>query len=411
MRRPRLGRHYVARVRHDLRMSDDQQTVVLLGAGASQEAGIPATFEMTEKLVERVDHWSRPGDVTASALHFVCASLMAHDAATEGQSPFTGLDVERVFTAVELLAERNKLEVTPFVASWHPAVDAWDTRPKSAPPFFNSQLQQAIASSPSFGGAGKLITDLIDARTGSAADGSTYRRLAEEMLAQLRELVATTPKDVGYLTPLAEASKHHALTVATLNYDLSIEQSAEAVGVPCETGVESWLRTGRWQWPSAGVRLLKLHGSIDWIWAETQDRPGHMPQRVIFLAHELEEDHEWQPALVFGQRGKLRAEGPFLSLLGELETLMGQAKRLVIIGYSFRDDHVNEVIQRWTSEDIGRTITVVDPHWPEDFYGGTRSEFRATMGRHLNPSEHGTQFPPRLQIVREVCSAALPELI
>ena len=392
-------------------MPDNQQTAVLLGAGASQEAGVPTTFEMTEKLVKRVGESSRPADATASALHFVCASLMAHDAAIQGQSPFSGLDVERVFTAVELLAERDELEVTPFVASWHPAVDAWDTQSKSAPAFFNDNLQKAIFGSPSFGGAGKLITDLIDARTGSAADGATYRRLATAMLVQLRELVATTPKDVDYLAPLTEAGQQEGLTIATLNYDLSIEQSAEAVGSPCTTGVENWLRSGRWQWPDEGIRLLKLHGSIDWAWAETQARTGHMPQRAIFLAHELERSDQWQPALVFGQRGKLRAEGPFLSLLGELETLISRANRLIIIGYSFRDDHVNEIIQRWTSEDIGRTITVVDPQWPERFYGRPSYEFRGTMSRHLNPPKYGEQFPPRLQIIRDVCSVALPDLV
>lgn len=384
---------------------------MLLGAGASQEAGVPTTFEMTEKLVHRVGDQTHPGNQTASALHFVCASLMAHDAATEGQSPFTGLDVERVFSAVELLAERNELEVTPFVAAWHPAVDAWDAGPKAIPAFFNKNLQDAILSSPSFGGAGKLIGDLIDTRTGSAANGSTYRELAQTMLKQLRELVAITPKDVNYLAPLVEAGRVNPLTIATLNYDLGIEQSAEAVGVPCATGVEGWINTGRWDWPSAGICLLKLHGSINWIWAETQDRPGHLPQRAIFLDHELENDYYSQPALVFGQRGKLKAEGPFLSLLGELEALMSNASRLVIVGYSFRDDHVNEIIQRWTSEDIARTVTVVDPHWPENFYGDARGEFRATMSRHLNPSQHAPdEFAPRLQIIRDVCSAVLPDL-
>lgn len=391
-------------------MPGPQRPLVLLGAGASQEAGVPTTFEMTEKLVARVRDSTPPGGAAASALHFVCASLMAHDAATTGQSPFSGLDVERVFSAVELLAERNELEVTPFVASWHPAVNAWDTQSKSAPAFFNKNLQKAVLDSPSFGGAGKLITELIDARTGSAADGTTYRRLAEEMLLQLRELVATTPKAVGYLAPLAQAAQKDALTIATLNYDLSIEQAAQAAGVSCATGVETWLRTGRWDWPRDGIRLLKLHGSINWIWAEIQEGLGHLPQRAIFLEHELEKGHRHRPALVFGQRGKLRAEGPFLSLLGELETLMSGVDHLVVIGYSFRDDHVNEIIQRWTSEDISRTITVVDPGWPEGFYGDTRRDFRATMSRHLIPLEHGQQFPPRLKTIREVCSVALPEL-
>lgn len=387
----------------------DDETVILLGAGASQEAGVPTTFEMTEKLVKRVGESSRLAGPAVSALHFVCASLMAHDAATEGQSPFSGLDVERVFTAVELLAERSQLEVTPFVASWHPAVDAWDTQSKSAPAFFDDKLQTAILESSGVGGARKLITDLIDARTGSAADGTTYRDLAAAMLSELRELVATTPKTIGYLAPLTETGRTRGITIATLNYDLSIEQSAEVVGASWSTGVEGWLQTGRWNWPSEGIRLLKLHGSIDWAWAQTEDRIGQMPQRAIFLAHELEEHERRQPALVFGQRGKLRAEGPFLSLLGEFESLLSRANRLIIVGYSFRDEHVNEIVQRWTSEDIERTITVVDPHWPERFFGPSNYEFRARMSHYLLPAYH-EDFPPRLHVIRDTCSAALPHL-
>jgi hypothetical protein len=47
----------------------------------------------------------------------VCGVLLADEGA-RGESPFAGLDVERVFAAVELLAERDSLEASPFVAAW-----------------------------------------------------------------------------------------------------------------------------------------------------------------------------------------------------------------------------------------------------------------------------------------------------
>jgi hypothetical protein len=365
---------------------------------------------MTQALVERISQGRVIADSTVPALHFVCAALIAHDAATQGQSPYAGLDVERVFAAVELLGERNTLEVTPFVASWHPAVDAWDTRDRSAPPFFNQNLQKAILESPSFGGAGKLLTDLIDSRTGSAADGETYRQLAAVMLAALRELVATTEKRVGYLAPLVRAAQAEPLTIATLNYDQSVEQVSQMEEVPCSTGVDGWLRTGRWEWPDQGVRLLKLHGSIDWVWAEADERQGHLPRRVMYVAEKDSEDRG-QPAVIFGQRGKLRAEGPFLGLLSELESQMSRAMKLLVIGYSFRDDHVNEVIQRWLSEDVERAITVVDPAWPEHFPPGVPKDFRATLNRYLLPPDwHGDEFSARLEVRRTACSKALLSL-
>src|SRR4051794_14340700 len=99
---------------------------------------------MTEALVRGINE--QRGATSAQGLHFVCGALIMHDAA-KGLNPFRGLDVERVFAAVELLAERSDLEVTPFVSAWHPAVNEWD-RPRSSP-FFDRELQRALlAKSP-----------------------------------------------------------------------------------------------------------------------------------------------------------------------------------------------------------------------------------------------------------------------
>src|SRR4051812_14122332 len=99
----------------------EQTPAVLLGAGASANAGVPMAFQMTERLADRIS-----GDSTTSrtgqAFNFVRGAL-AFDQATRGESPNQQLDVEKVFAAVELLADRHELEVSPFVANWHPSVD------------------------------------------------------------------------------------------------------------------------------------------------------------------------------------------------------------------------------------------------------------------------------------------------
>lgn len=397
-------------------MTASAKTVALLGAGASAEAGVPTTFEATERLVHRINERAYDLRPIAAALHFVCGALLAYDGA-EGQNPFSGLDVERVFAAVQLLAERNTLEVSPFVGSWHRAVDALDSRSRTTiRGNFDRRFKQALEGPDSFGGVRKLMTDLIDDRTGSAASGATYRDLASAMLAELRDLVATTPKKTTYLRPLVtKGTKRNGLTIATLNYDLSVEQAASALGVPCTTGVERWLETGRWHWPSRGIRLLKLHGSINWHWERAKQDDGHLPREALCVAEDLQpdvEDEDPRPGVVFGHRGKVRAQGPFLGLLSEFEKLLGEAQRLVIIGYSFRDDHINDVIQRWTLEDINRTIVVVDPNWPEEFPFHLDGDFRAMLDHYLLPPEWEDQpsFAPRLEVRREKCSEALPAL-
>lgn len=384
--------------------------MVLLGAGASAEAGIPTTFSMTEQLVTAIDESRYAGHPLSAALHFVCGALLAYDAA-DGQNPFQGLDVERVFAAIELVAERQSLEVSPFVASWHPAVDAFDNRPQPVPGLFDSQLQDAVLGSESFNSAGKLIANLVKSLTDAAPTGEVYRELATVMLSELRKLIATTPKEASYLSPLiALANGNRSLTIATLNYDVAIEQTSEQAGVACSTGIVEWITAGKWSWPRTGIRLLKLHGSIDWVWERQEHRDGHLPLDAIRITEDAVNETN-PPALVFGQRGKLRAEGPFLSLLGEFERHLSDARHLLVIGYSFRDNHVNELIRRWTSEDITRMITVVDPNWPESFRGGSPEDFRQRMDSYLLPPHWDEeQFAPRLEIRREPCSEALEKL-
>lgn len=387
------------------------KTAVLLGAGASQEAGVPTTFEMTEKLVERVNSSGFAGSPIAAALHFVCGALLAHDAA-DGANPFTTLDVERVFAAVELLGERLTLEVTPFVAAWHRAVDALDTQTSMATGNFSRRFDQALAEPDSMHGVERAIIDLIDARTGSGAAGDTYRELARVLLKELRDLVATQPKDSRYLEPLAMAAEESGgLTIATLNYDLAIEQAAANRQVPCATGVERWLGAGNWDWPEVGIRLLKLHGSINWVWERPTEELGHLPRPVMRIAPDPQDETN-PPAIVFGARGKLQTKGPFLSLLIELEQLLGAADKLVVIGYSFRDDHINQVIRRWTLEDRNRRIVVVDPGWPEQFNSLPHGDFRRDLLSYLIPSTvfDSPQFEPRLEVRVERCSDALQEL-
>lgn len=391
-------------------------SVVLLGAGASKEAGVPTTLEMTKALVDRINDGPIARRNQSSALNFVCATISAYDAATKGANPYDSLDVERVFAAVELLAERRELEVTPFVASWLAAVDAWDQTQPHGMAFFDTNLQRAILE-----GRGRnardLITDLITSVTGSQSTGATYRQLARSMLAELRELVAVTPKQLGYLEPLIEqGARDGGLTIATLNYDLAIEGAAELRGVHVSTGMREWIETSRWRWPDSGIRLLKLHGSIDWFWRRLPADEGELPQRVVVTPDVMNEDadapvRELDPGLIFGQRGKLRAEGPFLSLLAEFEKQLAGASRLIVIGYSFRDDHVNELIRRWIADDASRTILAVDPVWP---VAGPYSsdDFRIELSRYLVPPRRTPDaFKARLVVWKKTCGQALEELV
>jgi SIR2-like domain len=187
------------------------------------------------------------------------------------------------------------------------------------------------------------------------------------MLRSLFDLLSIDDRSkVAYLAPLIELGRRQgSLTIATLNYDRSIENAAELLGEPCDTGIETWLTQGALTWPDNGLRLLKLHGSIEWVAEPPGTTAGELPTQRIRKVTGAEEKQWYEaPALVFGEAGKLRSEGPYLELLLGWSSQLQRADRLLVIGYSFRDDHVNEVIARWFNTDQNRRIVVVDPSDP-----------------------------------------------
>jgi hypothetical protein len=381
--------------------------LILLGAGASVEAGIPATFDATKEIVARISEAPRHARL-AQALNFVCGALLAYDSA-EGASPYVGLDVERVIAAVELLAERRTLEVSPFVSAWHPAVDVWDRQ--RAPGFFDSNLKKVILEDrgpkPQ-----ALIEQLIDARTG-VGSGRTYSELERQMIDELRGIVGD-PQNLDYLRPLADAARARSgLWVATLNYDLAVERACQAYGASVYTGIEDWIANHAWNWETAAdLKLLKLHGSIDWRWDRAENEQAQMPIATVVHTNEPESDSR-TPVVLFGQRGKLREEGPFLSLLAEFELALAEVSRLIVIGYSFRDPHINTVIRRWTRGDLARTIVVVDPSFPDSRQWRRDDDFRTELLAHLTPPSWKPEpdFPNRLDVRRVKASEALAKMV
>lgn len=359
---------------------DPAKSLVLLGAGASKEAGLPLTHEMTELIVERVNEDHRMRYWGASeVLNFVCASLMQYDAA-RGANPYEGLDVERVFSAVQMLWQRDDLEISPFVLSWHPAIDRRSS-PK-LPTFFGKDFKEAVLSTRGFGDQDveRRFREGVEGLLGTV-DNSVYAHLMGSLTQHLRHILEIPdPSKVSYLEPLLSWVKSaESPAIATLNYDRSIETAAATCGAPVDTGISSLAATGRWSIDKGSIGLIKLHGSIDWELQETRDRSYPMTSERLTFRDDWA-DTDFEPAIIFGRRGKLRVQGPYLELLRAFEDRLAVTEELIIIGYSFRDDHINEYIRRWINQDPGTRLTVVDPGFDESIeFGSFRWELKTRL--------------------------------
>jgi SIR2-like domain len=326
---------------------------------------VPTAFAMTDRIAGRLAV-RQDGPELLPAFRFVCDRLRARGNTRVGTLR-KGLDVERVFAAVELLATRRGLDIVPFVDRWAPGLGSSELTP------------------------------------------AAFQKLAAAIGHELRGLVITHPDDCQYLSALVAAGRsHHGVTIATLNYDLTVEQCAESHGVRWDTGMESWVVYGVWMWRDEGVRLLKLHGSISEAWTENDYWDGFLPHQGIHSVDDPRVETQ-PPVLAFGGAGtKLKSEGPFVSLLLEFESQLRDAESLLVIGYSFRDDHINNAIVRWSHFSTGRKLFIVDPDWPDDARGLPEGDFRRMLARHLlPPAENPDAFQSRLEVIREPCSKAL----
>lgn len=137
-------------------------------------------------------------------------------------------------------------------------------------------------------------------------------------------------------------SREHPVEIFTTNYDLLMEQALEDRRVPYFDGfagsrnpffdvraMEEDTLPPRW------ARLWKLHGSINWYQIPTRgvfrgldDERG--VKRVIHPSH-----------LKYEESRRM----PYLAMIDRLKAFLRQpSAAIVICGYSFRDEHINEVL-------------------------------------------------------------------
>lgn len=146
----------------------------------------------------------------------------------------------------------------------------------------------------------------------------------------------------GLAAWISGTERSYAVEVFTTNYDLLLEQAFEVCRVPYFDGfvgshrgffdihtIESDPLPQRW------TRLHKLHGSINW----RSDPNGHVYRTSLHDDGSMMVIH---PSHMKYQHSRRM---PYLAMMDQLrDFLRMQSSVLVIIGYSFSDEHINELI-------------------------------------------------------------------
>lgn len=154
--------------------------------------------------------------------------------------------------------------------------------------------------------------------------------------------------------------------IATTNHDLLIECVLGELGLPGNLGFVPTARSGvevfrpRQLREAGGIKLLKLHGSVDWY----ADPEGEF--RLIRSDAKRNPDH-WDlgqiPEILVGTLNKLEdySYSVYPHLLTEFQNTLCGTDRVLISGYGFRDSGINGRLIDWLERDEPRTMMIVHP--------------------------------------------------
>lgn len=393
-----------------VRMTADsrQPVVILLGAGASKPAGLPTAVEMTRRVFDSLKDSDalkerRIYERGIHALAVVIGGLQLK-AAFELHDPFCKVDIEQVIGAWHPVIE--------YVDRIHPSELKYEELQNALKEFIIDARNEGLDVNPH-----SVVWSLYNvlealAQQGTGAIFDEVLDAINKVLVKILWLPVEAKTRVEYLSPLASAVQNHSpLKVFTLNYDNAVERWAISRTVHLSRGFDRYY-TEYLDFPDdCEIHLYKLHGSVDWHYTR------HDPKTDKTVAYPWTTVGEHDPfspfpprdppALVFGRANKLSTDGPFFDLLSEFSTNLNNTEHLVIIGYSFRDAHVNDVIGRWLNRGTERRITVFNgTSADKPSLRGTGFEEAHSSGRlQLDPLDASDAFGKVPELIRSASSA------
>ena len=143
--------------------------------------------------------------------------------------------------------------------------------------------------------------------------------------------------------------------IFTTNYDLIIERSLEAIRAPYFDGFVGSYEPFFWQESveatvrktdvSANwIRLWKIHGSLSWFWKKNKTTKS---QKVVRLGKIENIEDEKDEIVIYPSKDKYDSSRrqPFLVYFDRLRNYLSSGELLFVFsGYSFLDQHINEIV-------------------------------------------------------------------
>jgi SIR2-like domain len=319
------------------------RVTILTGAGLCKHVGLPTSVELAASLRKAL---RAACDIEGGALHagprdrpalllatyrFLNGGIRFQQGILNGD-PDEPVNIEQIAVAAQELQNRAKNPISPYSSGWHDRL---------------VELER---------GAPELLSTFVDY---IYCQLEHWLRLDEERKGRL-----------SYIRNLVEiCNDGYGVDIFSLNYDLCIETALKCYAK--KVFVNGFTEEGGWRPETLErdslIRLFKLHGSLDWV--EDQAYGLCSLQYPRHKSAENVEGDNVRPLLIFGTTHKLSAREPFLSLAYAFSRAVLKTAVLGVIGYSFGDDYVNQMIRQGIERNPKLRVLVVGPHADEQVDG------------------------------------------
>ncbi len=170
-----------------------------------------------------------------------------------------------------------------------------------------------------------------------------------------KESVADISQTKKFFAWLSMLNRDFSKEIFTTNYDLIIEKSLEASQIPYFDGFVGSYEPFFWQesidqfvskndLTQNWIRLWKIHGSLSWFW---KIDPATKAQKIIRQGKIEKIEDEKNELVIYPSKEKYDSskKQPFIAYFDRLKNYLLSGELLFIFsGYSFSDQHINEII-------------------------------------------------------------------
>jgi len=193
----------------------------------------------------------------------------------------------------------------------------------------------------------------INGKSAKELDVNICKKIYE--IISKKEIEANLQNTMKFLAWLNMQNRDFSKEIYTSNYDMIIEKSLEKIQIPYFDGfvgsyepfflpesvdkfVKNFDLTKSW------IRLWKIHGSLSWFWKKDDDAKTFKIVRIGKIDNIADDNHE---IVIYPSRDKYDSsrKQPFIAYFDRLKNYLSEGELLFIIsGYSFSDQHINEII-------------------------------------------------------------------